>query len=243
MARRRGKHERAQRHLPVRVAPRGDGSTALEVGGVVQSIAWPASAPPDIGTLFAIGYWELMLPPTCPPRALLLGLGGGTVAALLARRCPGVAITGIESDALVLATARAELGLDDVPGLVTIQADAFAWIAEMSARIGGASGASEARFDYIAVDLFEAGRLVPGTLATPFLRQVASLLTSGGMLAINLALSRRYDEQRHRLARVFSIERERRHVGNVVIHARPLSEGKVPETAAGSPPSSGNGRE
>lgn len=223
MARRRGKRAREHRHLPVRVAPRGDGSTALEVGGVVQSIFWPDEAPPDIGTLFAIGYWELMLPPTCPRRALLLGLGGGTVAALLARRCPGVAITGVEADALVLATARAELGLDDIPGLVAVQADAFAWVAEMSAQMSARVSASlDARFDYIAVDLFLAGSLVPGTLATPFLRQVASLLAPEGMLAINLALSRRYDEQRHRLARVFSIERERRHVGNVVIHARPL---------------------
>lgn len=231
MARRRGKHARGSRHLPVRVVPRGDGSIALEVGGVVQSVCWPAAAPPDAGTLFAIGYWELMLPPTCPRRALLLGLGGGTVAALLARRCPGVEMTGIDADAMVLATARAELGLDDVPGLVVVQADAFEWVARMSAQMSAAGDpASGVRFDYsfdymfdyIAVDLFEAGRLVPGTLATPFLRQAASLLTPSGVLAINLVLSRRYDEQRHRLARVFSIERERRHLGNVVIHARPL---------------------
>lgn len=221
---RQGGARHPQRHLPVRVVPRGDGSTALEVGGVVQSIAWPADAPPDAGTLFAIGYWELMLPPTCPRRALLLGLGGGTVAWLLARRCPGVAITGIEADALVLATARADLALDDLPGLTVHEADAFAWVTHVSEEGGQ-------HFDFIAVDLFEAGRLVPGTLATPFLRQLVTLLSPGGQIAFNLVITRRLDEQRHRLSRVFALERERRHLGNVVIFATPLPAGETPPDA------------
>lgn len=227
--RKHGKHGREQRHLPVRVVPRDDGSTALEVGGVVQSITWPASAPPDAGTLFAIGYWELLLPRTCPRRALLLGVGGGTVAWLLARRCPGVEMTGVEADALVLATARAELALGDVPGLTVVEADAFAWVAQASEA---AATDPDTRYDFIAVDLFEAGRLVPGTLATPFLRQVASLLTPEGTVAINLVLTRRLDEQRHRLTRVFAIERERRHIGNVVIHARALPADEMPPVDA-----------
>src|SRR5262249_25650149 len=130
------------------------------------------------------GYWGLLLPPGCPCRTLLLGLGGGTVAHLLARRCPDAAIVGIEHDAEVLAGARSDLGLDEVPGLRIVEADAFEWVAAHCA-------AEPASFDLICLDLFEAGRLTLGALATPFLRQVAALLAAEGTVTINLMVTAR----------------------------------------------------
>ena len=66
----------------------------------------------------------------------------------------------------------------------------------------------------------DAGRLVPGTLATPFLRQIGSLMRPGGVLTMNLMVTARTPDQIHRLARVFTVERELRLRGNLVIHAR-----------------------
>jgi spermidine synthase len=202
------------RRLPVRVVARPDGTRALEVGGVVQSVVPAAGGADDE----IAGYWTAMLPERCPFRAALLGLGGGTIARLLATRCPGVQMVGVERDEAVLATARAELGLDEVPGLTVMLADAFAWVAEEAEREPG-------RYDLVCLDLFDAGRLALGALATPFLRQVARLLSAEGTLAVNLMVTGRLNEQLHRLQRVFALDRTVRVRGNLVVHLHTLPNG------------------
>jgi spermidine synthase len=203
------RRRRQPQSLPVRTTRRADGRVALEVGGVVQSIGVPEEE------ASAGGYWAAMLPDTCPRRALLLGLGGGTVARLLSRRCPHTEMVGIERDETVLAVARADFGLDDVPRLTVVRADAFVWVPDAAEREPGV-------YDFICLDLFNAGRLAPGALATPFLRQVAALLTSSGTLAVNLMSTARVPEQLHRLERVYQQLRTVRVAGNVVSHLRPL---------------------
>jgi spermidine synthase len=162
-----------------------------------------------------------MLPGACPKRALILGLGGGTVAALLARRCPDVSMVGVERDETVLRLARAEFGLDAVAGLAVVIADAFA---EVAVRVEQEAGS----YDFICLDLYEGGRLAPGSLATPFLRQLATLLSPSGTLAVNLISTGRLSEQRHRMQRVFVIEREERTKGNVVLLLRASLASSVP---------------
>lgn len=222
------RRRKQSRRLPVRTAPRENWGTALEVGGVVQSVSVPSVEPeaeaiptaeddePQPGP--GGGYWGLMLPPGCPRRALLLGLGAGTVAHLLARRCPEARIIGVERDPEVIAVARLEFGLDALPQLTIVEADAFAWVPEHAATEPGA-------YDLICLDLFEAGRLALGTLATPFLRQVATLLAPAGTLTVNLLVTARTPDQLHRLRRVFTMRRELRLRGNLVVHAQPLPEG------------------
>lgn len=209
------------RNPPVRVAPREGGGLALLVGGVTQSISLPDDD--DMEHDESRGdYWALMLPPESRPRdALLLGLGGGTVATLLTRRCPTVRLVGVERDAEVLALARDLFGLERLPNLRIVEADAFDW---MAAQFGddGAPLEDVTRYDLICVDLFEAGRLTNGVLATAFLRRVAALLAPGGVASFNLMVTGRTPEQLHRLRRVFTIERELRLRGNLVVHLTPL---------------------
>lgn len=210
------KRKRGQpRRLHVTTSERESWGIALEVESVVQSVSVPAnvspiSDEPQPGP--GGGYWGLMLPPGCPRRALLLGLGGGTVAHLLARRCPKVQIVGVEREAMVLAVGREQFGLDDVRGLTIVEADAFEWAREQAET-------GEQRFDLIVMDLFDAGRLAPGALGTTFLRQIASLLEPEGVLSVNLMVTGRTPEQLHRLRRVFNITRELRLRGNLVVHA------------------------
>jgi SAM-dependent methyltransferase len=216
------------RRLPVTTSPREGWGTALEVGGVVQSVSVPASSPDDASAPQDAeprpgpggGYWGLLLPPGCPGRALLLGLGAGTVAQLLARRCPDTALVGIERDPEVLVVAREAFALDSLARLEVVEADAFTWVAE---HVVSAPGT----FDLICLDLFEAGRLAPGTLATPFLRQLAALLAPGGTLTVNLMVTARTPEQVQRLRRVFIVMRELRLRGNLVVHARPAGEASL----------------
>lgn len=207
---------RAQRSLPVRTVTRKDGRLALEVGNVTQSVALPTDETSPLE-----GYWPLMAPESCSRRALLLGLGGGTLAALLARRCPGVAMVGVERNAEVLAVARSEFGLDALPGLEVVEADAFAWVEEHATS-------EPASFDLICLDLFEGGRLAHGTLARPFLRQVAALLQADGVVTVNLMRTARLPEQIHRIESVFAIERQMRLWGNAVLHLSALGEASEP---------------
>jgi spermidine synthase len=211
---------RHSRTLPVRVVQRSDGRRTLEVGGVVQSVLPRLEMAPSETP--HTGYWDAMLPAGCPRRALLVGLGGGTVARLLRARCSETALVGIERDAAVLATARAEFDLDAVANLRVELADAFHWVPAAAAREPGT-------FDYVCLDLFEAGRLVAGTLATMFLRQIAQVMAPGGSLAVNLMVTGRTTEQLHRLERVFLVERTVRVRGNVVAHlrVRPPAEADV----------------
>jgi spermidine synthase len=205
------RRNRSTRRTIVQVAPRAGGGLALEVNGVVQSVTVGERGPDDAG------YWGLMIPPERPARALLLGLGGGTVAALLAKVYPGCEIVGIEREASVLATARAELGLDEIARLRVVEVDAFAWVGEHARSEPGA-------FDYIALDLYEGGRLVAGTLGTLFLREVATLLAPDGWLAVNLTTTMRLPVQIQRLEGVFALTDTRRLWGNVVLLLRPRDE-------------------
>ncbi len=205
------RRNRGSRRTQVQVTPRAGGGLALEVNGVVQSVTVGERGPDDAG------YWGLMIPPASPARALLLGLGGGTVAALLARVYPGCAIVGIEREASVLATARAELGLDEIPGLRVVEADAFAWVGEHALSEPGT-------FDYIALDLYEGGRLVAGSLGTLFLREIATLLAPDGTLAVNLTTTMRLPEQIQRLEGVFALVERRQLWGNVVLLLRQRDE-------------------
>src|SRR5579875_2945345 len=82
---------RAQpRHRPHAVSePRlavENGHTTLLLDGAVQSIAPGGEAG---------GYWPLLLPPARPESALVLGLGGGTVARLLMERFGPLPIAGV----------------------------------------------------------------------------------------------------------------------------------------------------
>jgi spermidine synthase len=205
------RRNRGQRRAQVQVAPRAGGGLALEVNGVVQSVTVGERGPADAG------YWGLMIPPERPARALLLGLGGGTIAALLARVYRGCEIVGVEREAAVLATARAELELDGIPGLQVVEADAFTWAGEHARSEPG-------RFDYIALDLYEGGRLVAGTLGTLFLREIAALLAPSGTLAVNLTATMRLPEQTQRLERVFTLAERRQLWGNVVLLLRQREE-------------------
>lgn len=170
------------------------------VDGVVQSVLAEREAAGD--------YWHAMLPDVRPERALLLGVGGGTLAAILDRRFPGVAMVGIDHDPRVVAIGRQAFHLA-LPNLSVAMADAFAFAA-----------ACPATFDYIAVDLFNGPARPRETLGRPFLTNLRRMLSPGGTDAINLFRDRTLATAVTRIERRLSV-RAVQHVGqNTVIHAR-----------------------
>lgn len=176
------------------------GRRALLVDGVVQSVLAEREAVGD--------YWHALLPDVRPERALLLGVGGGTLAAILDRRFPGVAMVGVDHDPRVVAIGRQAFHLA-LPNLSVVIADAFAFAA-----------ASPATFDYIAVDLFNGLARPREVLGRPFITDLRRLLSPSGTVAINLFRDRTLATAVTRIERRLSVRAVRQVGQNAVIHAR-----------------------
>lgn len=182
-----------------------DGRTLLRVGGVIQSVAVDERHEPDV--------WDAMLPARQPENALILGLGGGTTAALLTRRFGPVPILGIERDPRIAQLARDHFGLAALPNVQILIADAFTFLPTCPTR-----------FDLICVDLYVAGKLEHGVLGAEFPRAVARALTPDGTATFNLWRSPYLGDQLRRLQRTLVVRDTIEAGGNVVVHCgvRPL---------------------
>jgi len=177
------------------------GRLALLMDGVVQSIS-----PPD--SFQRGGYWAGMLPNLQVSRCLILGLGGGTLANLLASRWSPERIVGIEIDPRVVETSRGQ-GWYDLPTLEIIEGDAFDYLES-----------TRERFDYVAIDLYRGTHFAGRSLTKPFLRKLRDLLDQPGLVAVNLFRDSRLEGRRERIARLLQIQRDERVGDNVIIHAR-----------------------
>lgn len=179
-----------------------EGRTALLIDGVVQSVV-VGEAQLDSG------YWWAMAPEGCPQTALLLGFGGGTIATLLHRRFGEVAITAVEKHAAVVEVAQDVFGVR-TPQVTIIVGDAFEFVSTQRGQ-----------YDYIAVDLFEAGAVPARIFTRPFLRSVKALASPGGTVVINFFRDRRMQEHQRRLEAVFPRVAFTQCGKNVVAHCRP----------------------
>ena len=187
--------------LSVRLGEDG-GRAALLVDGIVQSIS------PQDG-LASGGYWAAMVPDDRPHRALILGLGGGTLARLLQARWGGeCAIVGVDDNPEVLGIAT-EVGWLPRSGLDIVVADAFEYVQTCRER-----------FDYIAVDLFRGENLVARAYGKPFLKRLRALLVPRGRLAVNMFSDIRMLLRINRIGTFFEIRDQVGIGGNVVVHAR-----------------------
>lgn len=158
------------------------GRKILRVGGVIQSVSVDEAYSSDI--------WDAMVPREQPANALILGLGGGTIASLITQRWGPIPIIGVERDPAVAWLARREFGLATLPNVEIVVADAFEYVRRC-----------ERRFDAICVDLYVAGRMSHGVLGGAFLRDVARLLTPEGAATINLWRSPYLSSQLHHVRR------------------------------------------
>ena len=177
-----------------------NGRPVLLVNGAVQSVL---ADDPD-------GYWQRMVPDVKPTRALLLGLGAGTVARLLHERFGDVPIVGVDDDEAVIDFAR-EL-LRDLSDLTIEQGDAFEFV-ERAAEAGE-------HFDYVAVDLYRGDRLAHGVVGRPFLRRLRTLSEPRGLVIFNLFMERRVYDRIQRIERVFRVVKRELAHRNLVLWCR-----------------------
>jgi spermidine synthase len=175
------------------------GRLALAIDGEVQSVAVAAGAT-------AGGYWPAMLPDRPPRDALLLGLGGGTIAHLLVGAFGPLPIVGVDDDPAVLTLGRAHFALD-LPSLEIVEADAFAYAATC-----------ERHFDLVCVDLYRDGRIPARVCAPAFLRHVGRLVRPGGTVTFNLARDRAAGDRLRQLGQRFHVVKRILVGFNLVVH-------------------------
>ncbi|MGE3269289.1 MAG: spermidine synthase [Chloroflexota bacterium] len=157
------------------------------------------------------GYWRQMVPDVRPGRALLLGLGGGTIAQLLADKFSDVSIVGVELDENVAAFAQ-EL-LRELPRLEIVTGDAFEYVEAAAAR--------GEHFDYVAIDLYQGDRLAHGVVGRPFLRSLRALIQPRGLAVFNLFYERRVYDRIRRIEKVFRVVDRRLARRNLLVWCRP----------------------
>lgn len=175
------------------------GRVALLVDGVVQSVR--VADAPD-------GYWWQMLPDVRPGRALLLGAGGGTLAALLTQRFGLIDLVGVDDDPDVLALGRRAFHLG-LPNLDLILADAVQFALNCPGR-----------FDYVAVDLYHGASYPRAITNRPFLSALRRLASPGGVIVFNLFRDKRLPAEEQRVARVLRVVRRIPVGKNLVLHCK-----------------------
>ncbi len=178
------------------------GHRALITDGVIFSVAVSDSDPP-------FGYWAAMLPSGKPRTALLLGLGGGTLAHLLRRRFRHIRITGIDNDPDLLTFAREHFDLN-LPNLKVVVTDAFDYVTRCRRR-----------FDFVAVDLFVGSAFERGVLSPDFLRRLNAIRSDDGEIAINLYRDKCASAYLARIRRILPVSRVDCLPCNLIAHCCP----------------------
>jgi spermidine synthase len=169
-------YEGESQYQYIDVRERADGSRVLELneGVVANSVWYPRS-------VLTGGEWDMFLVvPTLVPHpvrsVLVLGNAGGSTARALAALYPGIAIDGVELDPKVTDVARRFFGLNAIPGLHVITADARAYLRS-----------THKRYDLIAIDTYRQPYIPFQVTTREFFRLVRSHLTSGGAVALNVS--------------------------------------------------------
>lgn len=171
-------------HLVV-VEKNGERQIRLNEGFAVQSFARIDGELPvrDVWNHYALAPVHGKNP--LPREALIVGLGGGTVAEVYRRLYPKVHIVGVELDGAIVEAGRRYLGFD-FAGTTVIIDDARAFVETECSRAAG-------RYDVIIIDAFQFP-YIPFQLSTAeFFQAVRHLLAPGGVLLVNAG---RYGEAR-----------------------------------------------
>lgn len=159
---------RSSPHNPVLEVVRSGDRVELNAASVNYSFG-------TLHRMFAAAFERLRLAERRCERALLLGVGGGSVVALL-RRLPHAprTIVAVEIDPVVVELARTHFGLVPSADLEIVTADAAEFVS-----------APHAPFDLVVVDVFVNDE-IPAQCQTPeFMRACARLLSPGGWLVAN----------------------------------------------------------
>ncbi len=146
-------------------------------------------------------WWHALEEARLPrrPRALLVGLGGGTQLHLLRRLARPRAITAVERDPVILRIAQRWFGLGELDGVEYLCTDAETAAATLTA--------ARRRFDFVMEDVDYGDG---GERSVPLLRALAGLVARDGVLVANRHRRREASVVIAALRPLFQDVRERR---------------------------------
>lgn len=126
-------------------------------------------------------------------KALMLGLGGGTVVQLIKARWRQAKIISVEIDPEIIKVGKKYFGLGKMFGLQIVNADAFDYIRR-----------AKQKFDLIIVDLYLGAKFPPQAEEDKFLVKIKKLLNQNGVAIFNRLRSDETENFEKKLKKYFS---------------------------------------
>jgi spermidine synthase len=120
---------------------------------------------------------------------LILGLGGGTVAHLLSKKFPGVQITSVEYDEIMVEMAKRFFDLDSIPNHKMIVDDALRVVVEPEEN-----DMYPGCFDVLIVDILNGDNYPDLGRTGNFIAAAKRLVKKGGLLIFNRIYTKNYQE-------------------------------------------------
>ena len=111
---------------------------------------------------------------------LILGMGGGTMASLISRSFPGIDITSVEYDPIMVDVAKKFFNVESIPNHKIIVADALRVVVEPESYDMIPSG-----FDVLVVDIFNGEKYPDLGKTGNFISAVKRLVRGGGLVVFN----------------------------------------------------------
>ncbi|MBM3209331.1 methyltransferase domain-containing protein [Candidatus Shapirobacteria bacterium] len=188
------------------------GKRSLEIGGITQSGG-------IVGRIWEKSLKNVQkLKHSKVQNCLILGLGAGTAAQIIAGLWPKANITGIEIDPEVVRLGKKYFGLEEIPKLKVAITDAIKW-ATCSNDLN-----HDNKFDLVLVDLY-AGAKFPGQAEKEvFLGQIRKLLTGSGTVIINRLYGKKEQEEADNFLRkcqkAFNRVEAKKVICNLMIYCR-----------------------
>lgn len=168
------------------------GSLTLEVGGYPQSVTLDAPG-------FSERYWtkaaeEVGKRLMQPKQALVIGVGGGTILHLLAKRFPDLALVGVELDPRIVEVARKYFGLDEIKNLSVVIGDGADYVRNHKKE----------SFDLLFIDAYLGGNFPLHFEERAFLNKLRTLSAPAGLTVINRTSGSHQSDFANLLRDVFS---------------------------------------
>jgi spermidine synthase len=122
-------------------------------------------------------------------KAMVLGLGGGTLVHLIANDFPGVAVTSVEIDQTMVDIANNYFNLGSIPNQNVIVEDALRVVVEPEKF-----GLEEGQFDALIVDIYVGEKYPDLGKSGNFIGAVKRLVRPGGLIIFNRIYSEGHQE-------------------------------------------------
>jgi len=195
------------------------GSTRrLYVDGIIQSVNW--DSPNASRQVWGRLVENLHDQAPDLKKVMVLGLGGGSMQHLLTKKFPGVHLTSVEIDKVMVDVAKKYFTLDEIPNHRIIVSDALKVIA-----VPEEYGIPQQSFQAVIVDIY-CGQKYPdlGTSGN-FFAGVKNLVIPGGLVVFNRVYLEHHQEQVNQF--IDSLEGFFSNVKSVIIAGRTNSDNVI----------------